>query len=68
MVNLVGDGKGDVLSGVEEALRQEGLALHLYGKTRAAAGRKMGHFTVIADSMEEALARAEAARRSLRWG
>jgi 5-(carboxyamino)imidazole ribonucleotide synthase len=68
MVNLVGDGKGDTLLGVEEALRQEGLALHLYGKTRAAAGRKMGHFTVIADSLEEALARAEAARRTLRWG
>ena len=68
MVNLIGDGKGDVLLGVEEALERKGLSLHLYGKAKAAAGRKMGHFTVIADSVEEALERAGAARRTLRWG
>jgi 5-(carboxyamino)imidazole ribonucleotide synthase len=68
MVNLIGEGKGDVLLGVEEALERKGLSLHLYGKAKAAAGRKMGHFTVIADSVEEALERAGAARRTLRWG
>lgn len=32
--------------------------LHLYGKKTAAPGRKMGHFTVSADTVEEALVQA----------
>ena len=32
--------------------------LHLYGKHEARAGRKMGHFTVIGESAEAALAEA----------
>lgn len=68
MVNLVGDGKGDRLHGVEGLLREPGLALHLYGKTRAPAKRKMGHFTVLGETADEALEKARAARLHLRWG
>jgi 5-(carboxyamino)imidazole ribonucleotide synthase len=68
MINILGDGGGDSLRGVDEALAEPGLALHLYGKAKAAAKRKMGHFTVLGDTAEDALARAEAARRRLRWG
>jgi 5-(carboxyamino)imidazole ribonucleotide synthase len=68
MVNIIGDGGGDVLLGVDEVLAEAGLALHLYGKSVAAAKRKMGHFTVLADTSDQALAKAEAARGKLRWG
>lgn len=67
MVNIIGDGHGQTLEGVEKALAVPGLALHLYGKAQAAAKRKMGHFTVLGDTAEEALARAHEARRMLRW-
>ncbi len=35
-----------------------GACLHLYGKSEARPGRKMGHVTVVAGSLQEALARA----------
>jgi 5-(carboxyamino)imidazole ribonucleotide synthase len=39
--------------------------LHLYGKTEARRGRKMGHVTCVAPSLDEALASARAIRREL---
>jgi len=40
--------------------------LHLYGKTEPRRGRKMGHFTVLGESAEAALARARALGASLK--
>ena len=40
--------------------------LHLYGKHEARPGRKMGHFTVLADTADRALAEAMAIRGALR--
>ncbi|MDB5106755.1 MAG: purK [Fibrobacteres bacterium] len=68
MINILGDGKGNTLFGADEAMREANLVLHLYGKTQAVAKRKMGHFTVLGDSVESALAKALAARALLRWG
>lgn len=68
MVNILGDGNGDSLLGVDEILKEEGLAFHLYGKARSVAKRKMGHFTVIAPTAGAAMAKARAARAKLRWG
>ena len=68
MVNILGDGTGDTLRGVESVMREPGLAFHLYGKAQAAAKRKMGHFTVLGESAEEAMAKAKEARAKLRWG
>ncbi len=68
MINVLGEGNGDTLYGVDEAMREENLAFHLYGKSRAAAKRKMGHFTVLADTVDAALSKARAARALLRWG
>jgi 5-(carboxyamino)imidazole ribonucleotide synthase len=68
MVNLVGDGNGDRLLGVEALLEAPDVALHLYGKTKAPAGRKMGHFTVLGGSGSSAEARAKELRQLLRWG
>ena len=62
MVNLLGDQKtvGRPI-GLGEALAVSGAHLHLYGKTLSGVGRKMGHITVVAETMEEALATAQRA-------
>jgi 5-(carboxyamino)imidazole ribonucleotide synthase len=67
MVNVLGAGRGDALSGVPELLRDPSVKLHIYGKRHAALRRKMGHFTVLAPSVEQALAQAEEGRRHLTW-
>ena len=57
MVNLLGevweetDGNPDW----ERALELPGVSLHLYGKSEARKGRKMGHINVVADTVEDAL-------------
>lgn len=40
-------------------LNQPTIKLHLYGKEEARPGRKMGHFNVLADSVEEAITVAD---------
>jgi len=74
MVNLVGEpaSGGRAASGVpeylglEEALAVPGVAVHLYGKREVRPFRKMGHLTAVGATVEEALARAEAARALIR--
>ena len=65
MVNLL----GDVWAGGEPRwaalLAVPNLRLHLYGKAEPRKGRKMGHFTVVADDRATALAAADAARAAL---
>jgi 5-(carboxyamino)imidazole ribonucleotide synthase len=67
MINILGTGSGDELEGKYPLLSDPDTALHLYGKSEARAGRKMGHFTVLASTIEEALERAERGRGYLRW-
>jgi 5-(carboxyamino)imidazole ribonucleotide synthase len=55
MVNLMGDlwtGGEPLWSTVLEHSRAK---LHLYGKSEPRAGRKMGHYTVLAEEVEQAL-------------
>ena len=56
MVNMLGDlwlpRWGDIFA-------QSNIKLHLYGKTEARPGRKMGHFNVLAEDVESALETAE---------
>lgn len=67
MVNLLGDLWEHGEPRWDAALRLDpGVKLHLYGKRTPAAGRKMGHLTVLDPDPEIALARALAARRALR--
>jgi 5-(carboxyamino)imidazole ribonucleotide synthase len=47
-------------------LRDPRAKLHLYGKREARPGRKMGHLTVLGDSIEDALERALAIREVLK--
>jgi 5-(carboxyamino)imidazole ribonucleotide synthase len=62
MVNLMGElwegGEPDWAA----ALALPDVRLHLYGKTDPRPGRKMGHLTALADSVEEARRKALAAR------
>jgi 5-(carboxyamino)imidazole ribonucleotide synthase len=67
MANILGDGAGDTLGGIDELLRERDLKLHVYGKVHAALRRKMGHFTVLGDTIDEALEKAERGRRVLHW-
>jgi 5-(carboxyamino)imidazole ribonucleotide synthase len=62
MLNLLGeDGHtGDVqYENLAEALAIEGVYVHLYGKKTTKPFRKMGHITVIADSVEAAKKKAK---------
>jgi 5-(carboxyamino)imidazole ribonucleotide synthase len=55
MVNLLGDVwvKGEPQW--EQVLRHPNVKLHLYGKLAARPGRKMGHYTVLDETVESAL-------------
>lgn len=69
MINLLGAGPGSGRpSGLDSALAVPGVAVHIYGKTSSAPGRKMGHVTALGDSPEEALTRARRAADALRFG
>jgi 5-(carboxyamino)imidazole ribonucleotide synthase len=67
MVNILGAGSGDRLEGIDELLREPDLKLHLYGKRHAALRRKMGHFTIVAPTLDEALAKAQTAQGLVSW-
>ncbi|HTV93157.1 MAG TPA: 5-(carboxyamino)imidazole ribonucleotide synthase [Verrucomicrobiae bacterium] len=69
MMNILGTGKGDHLTGEEELLADPSIVLHMYGKRHAIARRKMGHFTMLVDGPvdEPAIARAKAALAKLGW-
>lgn len=65
MANLLGDLWTDGEPDWAAALAVPGVRLHLYGKGAARVGRKMGHLTAVAPTLEEALRNAESARASL---
>ncbi|KAG0308735.1 phosphoribosylaminoimidazole carboxylase ade2 [Dissophora globulifera] len=52
MLNILGAGENTYLA-CEEAYRLRGATTHLYGKKECKAGRKMGHITIVGDSMQE---------------
>jgi len=64
MVNLLGEIWEDTGGNPDwqRALEMPGVSLHLYGKSAARVGRKMGHINVVAETVEEALYIAVEAR------
>ncbi|NOS98450.1 MAG: 5-(carboxyamino)imidazole ribonucleotide synthase [Methylotenera sp.] len=76
MVNILGDiwPEGDATAGVQpqpewqHALNNPQLKMHLYGKNEARTGRKMGHYTVINVSRDEAIKQAMQVRSDLNIG
>ena len=65
MANLLGDLWRNGEPDWEAALKDPSIKLHLYGKIDARPGRKMGHLTVAAPTVEEAVQRVTAARQRL---
>jgi len=55
MVNLLGDMWGKSPPAWQNLLNHPNVKLHLYGKREARPGRKMGHYTVLGSTIEEAL-------------
>ena len=69
MVNVLGTGRDRParVAGVDAALSDPEVHLHLYDKRRVFERRKMGHVTVVAGTADEALIRARAAAAKLSW-
>jgi len=69
MMNVLGAGRGNVLTGSKLLLADPDVVLHFYGKRHAVARRKMGHFTMLVDGApdERDIARALAAHARLGW-
>lgn len=59
MVNILGDRWQNGGPHWDALLIHPGIKLHLYGKESARPGRKMGHFNVLDESLDKALAIAE---------
>ncbi|HSV77087.1 MAG TPA: 5-(carboxyamino)imidazole ribonucleotide synthase [Bacteroidales bacterium] len=69
MINLLGEPgfTGPVLyEGVPECMAIEGVNIHLYGKKTTRPYRKMGHVTIIAPTLAEALEKAQSVRNHLK--
>ncbi len=69
MINIIGsDGcSGNVIyEGLENVLKIENAFVHLYGKKQTRPGRKMGHVTVISQSMQDLTYKANIINRTLR--
>jgi 5-(carboxyamino)imidazole ribonucleotide synthase len=69
MVNLLGTEKtSGQPRGLDAALRLSGARLHLYGKLMSGPGRKMGHITVMKNSVDEAQTIAERSAKQIYFG
>lgn len=68
MKNIIGDhnAPAEVL-GLEEAYKEPDVKIHIYGKEEVKTGRKMGHITATADTVEEALRQVRSAHEALRF-
>jgi len=68
MINLIGQSNGkSKLLGLEEVYKDPGVHVHAYGKSESKTDRKMGHFTVVGETVEDALQRASKLKRVLRF-
>jgi len=69
MVNLLGTEKtSGQPHGLKNGLRMSGARVHIYGKMASGPGRKMGHITVLENSVEEGLTIAERAAKEICFG
>ena len=66
MVNILGEREGEaLLNGNYTHDGEVGTHVHIYGKLDTRPERKMGHITVLADTLEEAEERALEVRKSI---
>jgi len=66
MKNILGErnGSGEP-EGIEKAQEIPGVSVHMYGKHESRIGRKMGHITVVGNSVDECLGKADKAREMI---
>ncbi len=63
MINILGERKGKAKPmGVEKAKKIPGVSVHIYGKLETRHERKMGHITVVGNSLDECIEKAKKAR------
>lgn len=63
MINILGDRSGIANpKGVKSAEKISGVTVHIYGKLETKPERKMGHITVVGDSIQDCLEKAKKAR------
>ena len=56
MINLLGKKEGEgVVEDYNQALKNDNIHLHIYGKEKSRLGRKMGHITVLGDNLNKLL-------------
>ncbi len=70
MVNLLGsEGVSGpyAIEGLDELLALPGVYIHLYGKAESRPKRKMGHATVLAPTLEEAIRKARLVQEKFRF-
>ncbi len=66
MKNILGEKQGNGFpKGLEKALKIPNVSIHMYGKKQSRPGRKMGHITVVGNTIEECLKKANKARKAL---
>lgn len=66
MINLLGTHQRDAeIEHLAEALAQNNGHLHVYGKLDSKPGRKMAHYTLLGDDLEEAYSKAQALTRNI---
>lgn len=66
MVNILGEhDRPTVVKGLEDALADPHVSVHLYGKSPTKVDRKMGHINATGDTIDEARKRARRARKNL---
>jgi 5-(carboxyamino)imidazole ribonucleotide synthase len=69
IVNLLGaDGcEGDALyDGINEVLGMDNVFVHIYGKKKTKAGRKMGHITILSNEKQELTHKAHTIKRIIK--
>jgi 5-(carboxyamino)imidazole ribonucleotide synthase len=69
MMNLLGEPGHEgppEFQGIQEALKIEGLSMHLYGKKITSPFRKMGHLTIVDKNLDHALLKASLAKTFLK--
>ena len=67
MVNLIGESDGPAeLLGLEEAYKDPNVHVHFYGKSESKEGRKMGHYTVVGKTRENAVTHAAELKHIIR--
>lgn len=69
MINLLGEDNysGPVYyEGFEEIMQMEGVHPHIYGKSTTKPFRKMGHITIVDDSLENAIEKAREVKEKIK--